>query len=110
MKRPPATLVSARTGAGEQTTSALDAQRLLRAKPAYTTRFVAERIGRDPHGFHLLTQHDVAPNAGDVVLAEVLEIGQHQRIERPDSRRAVLFEGDEILIAYGARYAPDQFE
>jgi len=43
-------------------------------------------------------------------LAEVLELGQHQRIERPDSRRAVLFEGDEILIAYGARYAPDQFE
>jgi hypothetical protein len=28
----------------------------------------------------------------------------------PDGRRASLFEGDEILVGYGDRYAPDQFE
>lgn len=47
---------------------------------------------------------------GDVVLARVVEIGQHQRIERVDGRRARLFIGDEIVVACGARYAPDQFE
>lgn len=88
----------------------LDPLRLQRAKSAYTTRFVAERIAIDPHGYRLVSGDDVVPRAGDVVLATVSEIGQHPRIERPDSRRSVLFEGDEILVAYGARYAPDQFE
>ncbi len=52
----------------------------------------------------------VRPRAGDLVLATVLEIGQHARLESIHGRRAQLFPGDEILVAYGARYAPDQFE
>jgi hypothetical protein len=40
----------------------------------------------------------------------VERIGQHPRIELPDGRRATLYRGDEILVAYGNRYAPDQFE
>ncbi|MEM7222558.1 MAG: hypothetical protein AAF495_06240 [Pseudomonadota bacterium] len=48
--------------------------------------------------------------SGDLVLAHVEELGHHSRLERPDGRRAMLFAGDEVLLACGARYAPDQFE
>jgi len=50
------------------------------------------------------------PRAGDLVLARVDRLGQHKRLEEPGGRRATLFPGDEILVAYGDRYAPDQFE
>jgi hypothetical protein len=50
------------------------------------------------------------PRAGDLVLASVTRLGAHQRIELPTGRRSQLYEGDQILVAYGARYAPDQFE
>ena len=43
------------------------------------------------------------------MLARVTEIGQHKPLESPASRRQALFEGDEILVAYGSRYAADQF-
>lgn len=51
-----------------------------------------------------------SPQAGDLVLARVEVIGQHARLEGPTGRRAKLYPGDEIVVAYGARYAPDQFE
>lgn len=98
---------SPRTGPVGRT---LDGQRLAAAKTAYTTRFLDRRICDDPRGYGLLTGDEVVPRAGDVVLARVVELGQHERLESPDSRRASLFVGDEILVAYGARYAPDQFE
>ena len=53
---------------------------------------------------------DYRPQAGDLLLARTAHVGQHKRIERPDGRRAHLFAGDEIILAYGNRYAPDQFE
>lgn len=82
----------------------LPAQRLEQAKWAYTTRRI------DPEQtFHLLTG-TVSPLAGDLVLARVEELGQHRRLELVSSRRATLFEGDEIVVTYGNRYAPDQFE
>jgi molybdopterin-guanine dinucleotide biosynthesis protein len=92
------------------TIEALDCRRLALAKSAYTTRFVSRLIAGDPHGYGLLTGDHVVPHAGDVVLARVLKLGQHGGIQRPDGRRAALFAGDEILVAYGDRYAPDQFE
>lgn len=52
----------------------------------------------------------VSPQAGDLVLARVNVIGQHTRLEAPTGRREKLYPGDEIIVAYGARYAPDQFE
>jgi hypothetical protein len=52
----------------------------------------------------------VRPRSGDVVLASVARLGQHRKIERPDGRRATLHIGDEILVAYADRYAPDQYE
>lgn len=83
-----------------------DPQRLRRAKKAYTTRFLAERLCLDATGYDLV---NATPAAGDVVLAKVVEIGHHKRLESPASRRQAMFVGDEILVAFGNRYAPDQF-
>lgn len=83
----------------------LDPARLTRAKSAYTTR----RVSLEP-GTGLLDGPDVVPVTGDVVLATVTAVGQHKRIERPDGRRAMLFPGDDVIVAYGGRYAPDQYE
>ena len=75
-----------------------------RWKFAFTTRRVRhEAISGVVAGDH-------APRPGDLVLAEVEEIGQHKRIELTTGRRAHLFPGDRIVVAYGNRYAPDQFE
>jgi len=84
----------------------LDAARLHKAKKAYTTRFLADTLALDAGGYELL---DTKPSAGDVVLARVTEIGHHTRLESPASRRQSMFVGDEILVAFGNRYAPDQF-
>lgn len=99
--------VLAPTPAGRE---ALPAARLRRAKKAYTTRFLAARLDADASGYTLLGGPGTRPAAGDVVLARVTEIGQHKRLEGPGSRRQMLFVGDEVLVAYGHRYAPDQFE
>jgi len=81
-----------------------DEGHLRRLKFAYTARGARRR----PLG-GLLTG-DVAPRAGDVVVARVEELGQHKRLELKTGRRAHLFPGDEIVVCYGSRYAPDQFE
>jgi molybdopterin-guanine dinucleotide biosynthesis protein len=83
----------------------LDAARLVRAKIAYAAR---RAQFRDIHA--LVTGEGVVPHAGDLLLARVGRIGQHRRIELRSGRRALLFEGDEIVLCYGNRYAPDQFE
>lgn len=53
---------------------------------------------------------DVAPRAGDLVLARVDRLGHHRRLQLPSGARQTLFEGDEIVVAYADRYAPRQFE
>lgn len=88
----------------------LDPRRLTAARTAYTTRFVSQLVSLDPHGYSLVRGTDVAPSPGDVVLARVSRVGQHQRLELSGGRRAAVFAGDEVLVAYGHRYAPDQFE
>ena len=52
----------------------------------------------------------VTPRAGDLVLARVDAIGHHSTLQLPSGRRRTLFPGDEIVVAYGNRYAPNQFE
>jgi len=84
--------------------SPLSAQRIAGAKAAYSTRRV------DLASATQLLGGCVIPQAGDLVLARVLEIGQHRRIELPSGRRAILYAGDEVIVCYAARYAPDQFE
>lgn len=90
-------------------TEPIDPMRLRRVVKAYTTRFVAAAIESSADGYHLEYGCDVTPRAGDVVLARVTAIGKHTRLESPVSRRQLLFAGQEILVAYGDRYAPDQF-
>jgi len=84
--------------------SPIEAKRLLKAKAAYTTR----RVPLSEAGY--LISGDVIPAPGDLVLARVDRLGQHKRIELGNGRRAPLFQGDEIILCYGHRYAPDQFE
>jgi hypothetical protein len=90
--------------------SPLVRRRLTRAKYAYTTRYVAQRVVRSPRGYFLQTDPRTRPRPGDVVLARVVRLGQHKKLESPASRRAQMYVGDEIVVAYGDRYAPDQFE
>lgn len=84
--------------------SALTA-RVLQAKRAYTTRRVSLAAISG-----LLTAQDAVPVPGDVVLARVSRLGHHAALQGVHGRRITLFDGDEILVAYGPRYAPDQFE
>jgi hypothetical protein len=92
------------TGAPRLLEQALPPTRQRLLKHAYTTRHV------HPHAPAGLLVGDISPQVGDVVLARVDHPGQHKRLELRDGRRALLFPGDEIVVCYGNRYAPDQFE
>lgn len=50
-----------------------------------------------------------APKAGDLLLARVELLGHHTRIELCDGRRGHIFVGDDVILCYGHRYAPDQY-
>jgi len=75
-----------------------------RTKSAYTTRNID--LGRAAG--MLSGEHQ--PLHGDLLLAEVTRIGQHTRLELACGRRARMHIGDRVLVCYGNRYAPDQFE
>jgi hypothetical protein len=47
---------------------------------------------------------------GDVVLARVELIGSHKRLQLATGRGSELYVGDLVVLACGARYAPDQYE
>lgn len=87
----------------DRSATSINRRRLDAVKRSFTTRRVdlakATRLIRQG-----------TPKPGDLVLARVTSLGQHQKIESPAGRRAKLYVGDEIIVAYGARYAPDQFE
>lgn len=88
----------------------LNPRRLRRAKKAYTVReFARQTRENGAEGYHLVRGSRVQPAPGDLVLARIAEIGHHKRLESYNSRRRHLFLGDEIVVAYGHRYAPDQF-
>ena len=78
--------------------------RLLAAKPSYAVRRV------DLEDCAVLLSDRYRPQEGDLVLARITGIGSHPRIELPNGRKAVLHIGDEVILAYGNRYAPDQYE
>ena len=83
---------------------AVDPARIHAAKRGFTTRHIGAGAIRT------LITAAVRPSAGDVVLARVDKIGQHGRIQLPSGRTSTLFVGDEIIVCYGNRYAPSQFE
>lgn len=78
--------------------------RLKRASWAFTTR----RVPRG--GVNTLLSETRAPQAGDLLLARIDALGFHANLQLPDGRRKQLFVGDEVVLAYGNRYAPSQFE
>jgi hypothetical protein len=81
-----------------------DRFRLRLASWAFTTR-------RVPQGAACSILPPVGrPTAGDLVLARVDAIGHHGGLQLPNGRRRHLFIGDEIVVAYGNRYASNQFE
>ena len=53
---------------------------------------------------------DARPAAGDLCLVRVTRLGQHRHVELVSGRRAALAVGDELIVAFGNRYASDQFE
>lgn len=81
-----------------------NASRIAAAKRAFSTRNVSESA------LSTGVCNNRKPVAGDLVLARVLELGAHRQLELPTSRKAKLFVGDEVILAFGNRYAPDQFE
>ncbi len=81
------------------------AARLSAAKWSFNCRNVDRRTATS-----LQSGSDVRPLAGDVVLARVTDVGQHTQLHLPGGRRTPLYPGDEIVICYGNRYAPEQFE
>ena len=77
---------------------------LSQCKRAFTTRNVNLDDAKT------LVTGGVKPRAGDLVLCEVTRLRQHCRLEQPNGRRSRMFVKDKIIVCYGNRYAPDQFE
>lgn len=85
--------------------SIINQERLLKAKIAYTSRNLrVESVAT------LLQGDGVVPDTGDMLLARVTKIGQRSGLELAHGHRSALSVGDEIIVCYGNRYAPDQFE
>jgi hypothetical protein len=81
------------------------ARRIARAKRAYTARHLGAA-----DAVRLLDGAALQPRAGDLLLARIDKLGKHANLEQPDGRRSALFCGDEVVVAYAPRYAPDQYE
>lgn len=81
----------------------LPRRRLERAKRSFTVRHVDLDLAC---GLMI----EGVPHPGDIVLAQVESIGHHKKLEDSHGRRAAMFVDDNIVVAYGDRYAPDQFE
>jgi hypothetical protein len=78
-------------------------ERLHLAPQAFSTR-------RVPRERMTCLSMEERPKVGDLVLARVESLGHHTRLHLPDGRRRTLFVGDEVILAYADRYAPNQFE
>lgn len=77
---------------------------LRRAAWAFTTRRVPRDVATT------LGPLTGAPRAGDLVLARVDALGHHAGLQLVSGRRKQLFVEDHIVVAYGNRYAANQFE
>ncbi|WP_051325810.1 DUF1611 domain-containing protein [Glycomyces tenuis] len=75
-----------------------------RLKIAYTVRNV------DPAAPGLTLVDGCAPRPGNILAARVDAIGHHNWLELGSGRKSVIYPGDELLLAFGERYAPDQYE
>lgn len=82
----------------------LDDNRLQAIKPAFSTRNVPLDAVK------ALDTDTTQPSAGDVLIARVIAPGRLQRLELPTGRKSALYRGDDIMLVYGNRYAPDAYE
>lgn len=73
------------------------------AKWSFATRLVA------PGDVASLTRDLSGVTPGDLVLAEVTQIGNHKRLQLADGRFSPLWPGDRIVVACADRFAVDQF-
>lgn len=94
--------VNGQTEMGHRSTGAW-LELVARAPWAYSTR----RVDRDRIAG---LRNDLSPRAGDLVLARVDALGHHANLQLTDGRRRRLFVDDHIVVAYGNRYACEQFE
>lgn len=75
-----------------------------RIKKTYICRYVDNwRLQKD-------ISADYNPRVGDVGIFEVLHIGKHQQVQGDSKRNVTIVEGDQIMAAFGTRYATAQFE
>ena len=70
--------------------------------------FVTRRVRRAQ--VRLLDRDLASAKPGDLVLAEVQDIGNHKRLQLSDGRFSILYAKDRIVLACGDRFAEDQFE
>ena len=82
----------------------LAAARVKSAKWAFTTR----RVDRSQVAG--LSRAFGAAVPGDLVLAEIAEVGQHGKLQLASGRSSESYPGDRVVVCVGERYAPDQFE
>lgn len=75
-------------------------------KAKYT--LITRNLKKSISGFREI--NGIAPQVGDVVLAEVVSIGRHKQLEGTTGHRLRLYPGDLICGAFGNRYAADHYE
>jgi len=57
-----------------------------------------------------IASSDAAPRANDVIVAQVMEIGHHKRVELTSALPSMLFPGDFVGVVYADRYATRQWQ
>lgn len=73
------------------------------AKWAFTTRRVTRK------DVAALTSDFDRARAGDLVLCQVLAVGQHKKLQLAERWSSTTYPGDLVVVCLGDRYAPDQF-
>lgn len=74
------------------------------AKWAFTTRRVTRADARG------LSLEFSDAKAGDLILCEIANVGQHRKIQLSNQRYSEFYPGDQVVLCVGSRYAPDQFQ
>ena len=74
------------------------------ARVSFALRRVPERC------FARLLPVPSCPKPGDVALARLEKVGKNTNLELANGRRCSLHEGDVLAVAFGNRYATEQFE
>lgn len=80
-----------------------------RVKWTYATHVVPDAPKTLADAAKSLGYPEGAPRANDIIIAEVVEIGRHTRIEYGDGRKSQLFVGDLLGVVFGHRYATRQW-